>query len=227
MRYILLKLDLKNLSRSQNHSCKYEWVNIPVCDFQTKSLVIWEPSVLKSRFLLRNIWDTASWNLGVLFFNPPSPPIIGNIFTGVVKITIVNLVSNLYKLIEGVFEMPWWETACHLLVLCKTTDFSSTTVFHPFSHHKKATLCGCRSQGFLMELWCSVRGPHIKFTIKQLNWHAKNSAFIVWYYLLQPSWMRRDKPVKKALSLNLIISSSRHNINKLIKHKIYTMNLYF
>jgi len=36
-------------------------------DFQIKSFVIWEQSVLKSRFLLNNISDTAAWNTGMFF----------------------------------------------------------------------------------------------------------------------------------------------------------------
>jgi len=45
-------------------------------DFQTKSFVIWEPSVLKSRFLLNTIRDTAAWVPGTFFFNLQSPSII-------------------------------------------------------------------------------------------------------------------------------------------------------
>jgi len=46
------------------------------CAFKTKSFVIWEPSVLKSRFLLNNIRDTAAWNPWMFFATLQSPAII-------------------------------------------------------------------------------------------------------------------------------------------------------
>jgi len=44
-------------------------------DFQTKSFVIWEPSVLWSRFLFNIIRDTSAFVIRIFFFNMQSPTI--------------------------------------------------------------------------------------------------------------------------------------------------------
>jgi len=38
--------------------------------------------------------------------------------------------------------MAWCATTRHALVLCKTTDLSPTSLFHPFTPYKKALLQG-------------------------------------------------------------------------------------
>jgi len=51
-----------------------EWM--AAFDFQTKSYVIWKPTVLKSRFLLNIIRETSACNSGMVFFNLQRPSII-------------------------------------------------------------------------------------------------------------------------------------------------------